>query len=110
MAPGNRNLVLKIIAIILIIAFAGPEIGLGLEAFAVLEILGAEMFFLSLYIGMRLLSFSVITKPARKWLEQHDPYFFIPTAAQVRDCPGIVSHAIPGLVPIYFAVLACGIF
>lgn len=109
MTSGNRNLVLRIVAILLIVAFAGPEMGLGLEAFAVLEILGAEMFFLSFYVGIRLIPISIVTVPTRRWLEKHDPYFFIPTISQIKNCPGIVSHAMPGLVAIYFAVLACGI-
>ena len=37
MTPASRNLILRILAILIIVAVAGPEMGLGLEAFAVLS-------------------------------------------------------------------------
>lgn len=109
MDPGKRNFIFKITAILLVLAFAGPEMGLGLEAFALLEILGAELFFLSFIVGLRMLPISILTLPLRQLVEKHNPNFFVPTVRQIRSCPGIISHPMPGLVSVYFAVLACGI-
>ncbi len=109
MTPASRNFILRILAILIIVAVAGPEMGLGLEAFAVLDILGAELFFLSFFVGIRFLPISIVTRPFRNWIERYDPYFFIPKISQIKRCPGIVSHSVPGLVSLYFAVLICGI-
>ena len=109
MTPASRNLILRILAILIIVAVAGPEMGFGLEAFAVLDILGAELFFLSFFVGIRLLPIATVTRPFRNWIERHDSYFFIPKISQIKECPGIVFHAVPGLVPLYFVVLFCGI-
>jgi hypothetical protein len=109
MAPEKRNFILRIAAILLVVAIAGPEMGLGLEAFAVLEIMGAELFFLSFIVGIRLIPISVVTVSLRRWVENHDPNFFVPTISQIKSCPGVIYHAMPGLVSVYFAILVCGI-
>ena len=98
--PHTRNRLLRFLAIILIVLAAGPEIGLGVEAFAALDAMGAELFLTSLIIGLRMLPIWFIFHRLAKFLERVDPYFFVPSVRQVRNCPPIVVHALPGFIPI----------
>ena len=100
MRPQTRNGLLRILAIILIILIAGPEAGLGAEALATLDAMGAELFLTSLIIGLRMLPIWFVFSWLKRLLERADPYFFVPTARQVRDCPPIACHALPCFVPL----------
>jgi len=108
MRPQARNRLLRILAMILIILIAGPEAGLGAEAIATLDALGAELFLTSLIIGLRMLPIWFIFGWLRKLLERADPYFFVPSTQQVRDCPPIVCHALPCFIPICLAAALWG--
>jgi len=105
----DRKFIWRAIALALVIAIAGPEMGLGLEAFAVLQLLGVEMVLLSFLVGLRLLPIWHVMVPIRRWIEKRDPYFYLPNGSQIKSCPGIVCHAVPGLIATYFAILAWGI-
>ncbi len=80
---------------------AGPEIGIGAEATALLDLMGAELFLLALGGAQIILFWGRI----KDFCEHIDPYFFIPTRRQIAQVPGIVAHAIPGLMSIYI----CGL-
>jgi len=32
------------------------------------------------------------------WLEKIDPYYFLPSVAQIKECPAIAFHAAPFLI------------
>jgi len=104
MKPHTRKRLLRFLAIILIILIAGPEAGLGVEAFAALDALGAELFLTSLIVGLRMLPIWFIFDRLNKLIERLDPYFFVPSVRQIRDCPPIAVHALPFFVFIVIAV------
>ena len=108
MRPQTRNRLLRILAIILIILIAGPEAGLGAEALATLDAMGAELFLTSLIIGLRMLPIWFVFSWLKRLLERADPYFFVPTARQIRDCPPIACHALPCFVPLCLAFALWG--
>ena len=82
---------LRWVALLLIALVAGPEIGIGLEATALLDLMGAELFLLA-FGGAHVILFWGHIK---NFCEHIDPYFFIPTSQQIAQVPGIVVHAIP---------------
>lgn len=92
---------LRITVILFVLVLAGPELGIGLELFAITELLGAELFVISFLVGIRLLFTACLLAPILGFLERIDPYFFIPTRNQIALAPGIVAHAIPGFVVTY---------
>ena len=51
----SRRLLLRFLAVLLAILIVGPEIGLGAQVFATLDLLGAEVFLASLIVGLRML-------------------------------------------------------
>ena len=108
MRAHTRNRLLRMLAAVLIILIAGPEIGLGMEAFAALDAMGAELFITSLIVGLRMLPIWFIFTWLRKLLERVDPYFFVPSPGQIRECPPIAAHSIPFFVPICLAVALWG--
>lgn len=99
---------MHLLAVVLVLIIAGPEIGLGMEGLAALDALGAELFFASLIVGFRMLPIEVVWAWLKSLIESIDPYFLIPSLAQIKDCPSIVSHAIPCFVPICLAFALCG--
>ena len=105
----TRNRLLRILAMILIILIAGPEAGLGAEAIAALDALGADLFLTSLVVGLRMLPIWFVFGWLRSLLERVDPYFFVPSARQVRDCPPIACHALPYFIPLCLAVAVWGV-
>jgi hypothetical protein len=44
--------------------------------------------------------FKPVFKPFYRFIDQHDPYFFVPTKAAVKECPALLCHAMPFLVVI----------
>jgi len=92
---------LQATVILSVLVIAGPEFGIGLELFAISELLGTELFLLSFLIGFRMLSTAYVINPTIAFLQRIDPYFFLPTRHQVAVVPGIVAHAIPGFVATY---------
>ena len=106
-----KNRLLRILAVLLIVIVAGPEIGFSMELFALLDALGAELFLLCfsvgihLYIKMFIESVRGFGNAVRAFIERLDPYFFIPSRRQIVDCPGISIHAIPGYISLYLFAL-----
>ena len=93
---------LRALVVVCILIAAGPEIGLALELLALLDLVGVELF-LSLVFGGLLLWFRPLLSRLERCVEKLDPFFFIPTRQQVAHCPGILVHAVPGLVCICIA-------
>ena len=96
-------------AVVVIALIAGPEAGLGAEALATLDILGAELFLASLLLGLRMLPVWSIFGRLTTALESVDPYFFVPSARQIREWPPIAWHALPCFVPVCLAVAFWGV-
>ena len=101
-----KKRLLRISAVLLIVTItAAPEmIGFGVVLFALLDVLGAELFLLCFAVGVRLYV-RVLIDAFRTFIERVDPYFFVPSRYQILDCPGISMHAIPGYISLYlFAI------
>jgi hypothetical protein len=96
-----RKLLLRASIPLVIVIFAGPELGIGLELFALLNLYGTELFILSLAVGVRMLPVWLVVHPIRNFAERIDPYFFVPRRSQIASCPGIVAHLMPGAVALY---------
>ena len=108
MKSHTRSRLLRLLAVVLIILIAGPEIGLGMEALAALNAMGAELFITSLIVGIRMLPIRLVLTRMKRLVEGIDPYFLVPSWAQIRDCPPIAVHAIPCVVCICLAVALWG--
>lgn len=106
MSSNSLKLLLKIVAVLVIILLAGPEFGVGLELLAILDVMGAELFLLSFVIGFRALPIWGVFRLVIDAFEKIDPYFFIPSGMQIRSCPGMVAHALPGFVCAYLVLLS----
>jgi len=100
-----RKKLLRVFAIALIVLIAGPEIGIGIELFAVLDIMGAELFVLSFAVGIRMLPIWGYFEIAHRKILVFDPYFFVPTLRHLRECPGLVAHALPGFMVTYLCLV-----
>ncbi len=110
MKSRTRDRLQRFLAVLLIILIAGPEVGLFMVASAALDAIGAELFITSLIVGLRMLPVWLVLAWLRSLAERLDPYFLVPSPAQIRDCPPIAVHAIPCLVPICLAVALWGPF
>ena len=108
MQSAKKWLMVAVVSL-LILVIAGPEFGAGLELVAIVDLLGTELFLLSLLLGLRLVLRLYVLDPTRRFLERVDPYFFVPTRRQIGRCPGIVAHAMPGFVATYVAWVAWGV-
>ena len=101
-ASTNRKLLLKLdfakrknfysfVIVVGCVLIAGPELGLGLELLATVELLGLELF-----VFCFIAPFWHYMYRLESWLQKIDPYFFVPSKQQVLTVPGILAHAIPG--------------
>lgn len=106
MFPNSYKALLKIVAILLILILAGPEMGISMELFAILDVMGTELFLLSFVVGFRALPVWAVFRLAINAIEKMDPYFFVPSTVQIRACPGIIAHALPGFVCTYLIVIS----
>jgi len=104
----RRDQLLLVAATLLVVVIAGPEIGIGLELFALLDVIGGGLFLFCFVVGFRSYAVRVFARVLRL-LEKIDPYFFVPSRQQIPKCPGIVSHAVPGYVSAYLALVLCGL-
>ena len=91
----------KIVVIILCLAIAGPEIGVGFEPIALVDAFGVELILLSLTAS--LWSYWNFVKSK---LEEFDPYFLISPLKDLLKCPALLAHAIPGSMSLLMFVLA----
>lgn len=88
-----RKRFLRVMVVLLCFIVAGPELGLGFELVAVLDALGLELFVLAFTAPLW-----VYWYRAKSFLERIDPYFFIASRSQLKECPALFSHAIPFFV------------
>ena len=79
----------------------------------IIDAIGIDVFFM-LFIGHAAIFYNLIYKGkikpmlffVNKKLESFDPLYFIPTAAQIRQCPQLLLHAVPFLLSTLFLLLA----
>ncbi|HJR70150.1 MAG TPA: hypothetical protein VKA43_08945 [Gammaproteobacteria bacterium] len=98
----ERRRLLRALVVVCILIAAGPEIGIALELIGLLDLVGVELFF-ALVFGGLLLRVRAILSGLEQFFGRLDPFFFIPTRQQVANYPGILVHAVPGLVSICIA-------
>ncbi len=103
-----KNGTLRLAAIILIILIAGPEVGIAIDLTILLDLVGSELFLLSFIVGIRMIPWRFAADCVLAFLYRVDRYFFIPSAQQVRQCPPIAMHAVPGLVAACIVVALWG--
>ena len=97
--PPKTKLLIRIVAPILILAIVGPELGIGLEFIAVIDLMGAGLFLTSVCIGLKWYLKTLVSSAVRA-LQKLDPFFFIPKMGQITECPAILSHSVPLFVPL----------
>ncbi len=88
---SHKRKILTVVAVTGCLVVAGPELGLGLEMIALVELLGVELFLFAFIVPLWFYWFRI-----QAWFYKVDPYFFIPTLKQIRICPRLLAHAIPG--------------
>ena len=91
----------KVIILIICLALAGPELGMGLELIALVNAMGMELILLALSATLWGHWRYVLGK-----LEEYDPYFFISPVRDIVKCPGLLAHAIPFSMSLLMLVLA----
>jgi hypothetical protein len=91
---------------LLIFLVFGPEFGIGLEMVVLMDFLGVELFLFALLVGLRLPYFTHLVHSASMKV---DPYYFIPTRAQMVSCPGMLAHTVPGPASFYFLLAFGGV-
>jgi hypothetical protein len=96
-APSKKRRILRAVVVVLIVIAAGPEILIGLELVAMVDLLGVELF-LSVMFGGVLWRITAVLGVINRFFERLDPFFFIPSRQQVVTYPGILVHAVPFLV------------
>ena len=95
--PWKMSSFLLVIFLLLepeLIAFAVLLDGIGLEFFVLLLEVQAMAGF-GYYFQTW---FKPIAKPIYKFIQELDPYFFIPTKSAVAQYPIVFFHAIPGFI------------
>ena len=85
------------IVFIACLLIAGPELGLGLELIALVDLLGVELILFCFAAPLWFYWYGI-----QSWLTKLDPYYFVPSPRQVLASPGILAHAIPGYLPLLF--------
>lgn len=80
------------LALIIVFLMAGPEIMMGMELMALIEVLGASTFVLMYVTGVKLL----LLKAWKKY-QAFERYsvLFIPPLAVLKQMPSLAVHAIP---------------
>ena len=93
-----KILTLAFIGVLLInpelVAFAALLDAVGLEMFLML----LEVQFITVFGYYFNSWFKPVLLPVYKKLQQLDPYFFIPTYQNAKNCPALLCHAIPGFM------------
>ena len=84
----------KILLIALCLFIAGPQLAVGFELVALIDLFGLELFLLSFLGPLWFYWFRL-----EMWLGKIDKFFFIPTLEQLRQCPSLIAHAVPGYMP-----------
>ena len=69
---------------------------IGLEMFVMLlqaQVISIVSYYFNVW-------FKPVFKPFYRFIDKHDPYFFVPTKIGVKECPALLCHAMPFLVVI----------
>lgn len=83
---------IHLLACILVMLLAGPEIILAMELSALVEVMGASTFLLMLWYA-----FLAYIEPAvKKFKEFEGVQFFVPRLDDIISYPALVIHAVPG--------------
>lgn len=80
------------LAMIIVFMLAGPEIMIGMELMAIVELLGPSTFVIAYFAGVKLWldkGLQVVTK-----FESRST-FFIPTINTLKQMPSMILHAVP---------------
>jgi hypothetical protein len=82
----------RLLAIMIIVVVAGPEVYLFTEGIVILEIIGAATFVFMYAVGAKLYCHN-----AWNWLYTFENryHFFMPSAALIRAKPGFLYFALP---------------
>ena len=82
----------KLLALLIVMAIAGPEIIISMELMATVEVLGASTFVVAYLSGWKLWFKQVIGK-----YKEFESYscLFIPTRNELKQMPSLIIHAIP---------------
>jgi hypothetical protein len=82
----------KTLAMLIVILVAGPEVMIGMELMALVELLGASTFVLLYVTGVKVIFANVVNK--FKAFESYS-ILFIPTLESLKQMPFLILHAIP---------------
>jgi hypothetical protein len=82
----------QLLAMLIVLAVAGPEIMISMELMTIVELLGASSFVIAYLSGCKLFIKKHVDKLAR--FESHS-FFFIPPIHILKQMPSIALHAIP---------------
>jgi len=100
------NKVWHLMAVVIVFLVAGPEILIGMELMALIEILGASTFVMLYFSGVKL----VFAKAWQKF-NQFESYstFFIPPFKDIKTMPALILHAVPErtFVITFFMLISC---
>lgn len=80
------------LAMSIVLMLAGPEIMIGMELMAIVELLGPSTFVIAYFTGVKLWLNKGLRVVAK--FESHST-FFIPTIETLKQMPSMVLHAIP---------------
>ncbi|MDO6427516.1 hypothetical protein Q4489_10845 [Thalassotalea sp. 1_MG-2023] len=82
----------KALAFLIVLLIAGPELMIGMELIALIEVLGASTFVIAYYASIKVL----LTNLKNKYLSfERYTVLFIPSWQQFRQMPSLCLHAIP---------------
>jgi hypothetical protein len=87
----HREKFYSVVVVLICLALAGPEIGIGFELIGLVDLLGIELFLFCFTAPLWFYWYRI-----QSWLYKSDPYFFIPSSKQILACPNLLAHAIPG--------------
>ena len=80
-----------VLALLIVMALAGPEILIGIELAGMIEALGAATFVMAYFNAFRFFAVDCLSK--LKHVESS--LFFVPTLNDMKEMPGMIFHLIP---------------
>lgn len=96
------------LAMVIVFMMAGPEIMIGMELMAMVELLGASTFVLAYFAGIQLWLHNGV-KAVSKF--ESPSMFFIPTRKTLKEMPSMILHAIPERITVMsflsFVTIGC---
>ena len=82
----------RLLAVIIILFMAGPEIFIYAEGMAIMEVLGGTLFVFMYVVGFKLFFRDLWEKFFNFENRYH---FFLPSLSLIRESPGLLYYAIP---------------